>query len=232
VKTSNAGERFPGFERRVSVTPLPETFFTILLPQIDDLGELKITLYAFWALARQQTQHPYLTRSGMLADERLLESLGEGGADALDDALQRALQRGVLLQAVPEFANGADTLYFLNSARGRLAAAAVHDGTWQPAFEPQPFLPTSERLNIFVLYEQNIGPLTPIIAEHLKDAEDEYPPAWIEEAFGIAVNNNVRKWTYIEAILRDWQDRGKDGRENRQRTPKDERDYSQGWFDE
>ena len=59
-----------------------------------------------------------------------------------------------------------------------------------------------ERPNIFRLYEENIGPLTPLIAEMLRDAEKTYPADWIEEAFKIAVENNVRRWRYIEAILR------------------------------
>ena len=33
--------------------------------------------------------------------------------------------------------------------------------------------------NIFSLYEANIGIITPLIAEELKDAELQYPEAWI-----------------------------------------------------
>jgi len=231
----NQNNPFQGFERRSSVTPVPEKFFTQLLPQIDHLGELKVTLYAFWALAQQQIQYPYLCRRNMLADEILLQALvqsGEDGPAALDDALRRSVERGALLQASTDTQEGQEEYYFINSTRGQEAVSAIKNGTWQPEFEPQPMLPASERLNIFILYEQNIGPLTPMIAEQLKDAEEEYPAQWIEEAFKIAVANNVRKWSYIEAILKDWQDRGKNGREHHRRTQKTEQDYRKGWFDE
>jgi DnaD/phage-associated family protein len=66
-----------------------------------------------------------------------------------------------------------------------------------------------ERPNIFVLYEQNIGLLSPLIAEELKDASDHFPKEWIEDAFREAVDHNKRKWSYIRAILRRWETEGR-----------------------
>jgi DNA replication protein len=72
-----------------------------------------------------------------------------------------------------------------------------------------------EPANIFRLYEENIGPLTPMLAEALREAEREYPPAWLEDAIRIAVKNNKRNWNYIQAILRRWQREGRDERKDR-----------------
>ena len=66
-----------------------------------------------------------------------------------------------------------------------------------------------ERPNIFVLYEQNIGLLTPMIASQLEDAADHYPADWIEAAFNEAVQRNKRNWKYINAILRRWETEGR-----------------------
>jgi DnaD/phage-associated family protein len=66
-----------------------------------------------------------------------------------------------------------------------------------------------DRPNIFKLYEQNIGLLTPLVADHLRDAADLYPEEWIEAAFREAVQHNIRKWSYISAILRNWETEGK-----------------------
>src|SRR5205823_9996722 len=66
-----------------------------------------------------------------------------------------------------------------------------------------------ERPNIFVLYEQNIGLLSPLIADQLKDAADQYPPEWIEAAFRQAVQQNKRKCSYISAILTSWETEGR-----------------------
>ncbi len=58
MKTGSAFAGFP--EGRADPTPIPAGFFSELLPAIDDLGELRLTLYAFWALARKGTAVRYL----------------------------------------------------------------------------------------------------------------------------------------------------------------------------
>ena len=56
---------------------------------------------------------------------------------------------------------------------------------------------------IFALYEQTIGHLTPTIAQLLDEAMSEYSWTCISEhAFPEAARNNVRKWKYVEAILK------------------------------
>ncbi len=72
-----------------------------------------------------------------------------------------------------------------------------------------------ERPNIFALYEQNIGLLTPLLAEKLQDAEGRYPIEWIEAAFEEAVSNNKRSWRYIERILERWAVEGKNSGQDR-----------------
>jgi len=66
-----------------------------------------------------------------------------------------------------------------------------------------------QRPNIFTLYEQNIGPITPLIADELREAELEYPPAWIEDAMRQAVEYSKRNWRYVHGILRRWQAEGR-----------------------
>ena len=69
------------------------------------------------------------------------------------------------------------------------------------------------RPDIFKLYEQNIGLITPLISEQLKSAEAEFPSEWIADAIKIAVENNVRRWSYISRILVSWQERGRNGKD-------------------
>jgi DnaD/phage-associated family protein len=225
---------FSGFpEGRLELTAVPNLFFSELLPQIDHLGELKLTLYAFWALPKKPPERRYLTCEELQADERLLEALQEPNLtveESLQEALERAVARGTLLKVHLE-----DQLerayFFINSAKGRAAVEGVESGDWQPSGDPSaPITLAHERPNIYTLYEQNIGLLTPMIAERLREAEAEYPPAWVEDAIRIAVENNVRKWRYVEAILEDWKSRGRDEREDRGDTEKARRRYIQGKF--
>jgi DnaD/phage-associated family protein len=67
-----------------------------------------------------------------------------------------------------------------------------------------------------------------MIAERLREAEDDYPSQWIEDAIRIAVENNVRKWRYVEAILEDWRTKGRDEREDFRDTEKARRSYLEG----
>ena len=220
---------FAGFpEGPVRMTPLPAPFFSDLLPRIDHLGELKITLYAFWVFSRQESTFHYLTRSAMKKDADLLAALeggGKSGEQALDEALERAVRRGTLV-AVRDKDSG-EECFFLNSPHGRAAAAGLSRGEWKPAEIPQGEL-WVERPNLFALYEQNIGALTPMLAEILRDAEKEYPAGWIEEAIRLAVEHNARSWKYVAAILERWKKEGKGGR--KPPPEKDRKRYVEGEY--
>jgi DnaD/phage-associated family protein len=65
-----------------------------------------------------------------------------------------------------------------------------------------------EDVDIFSLYQNNIGMLTPMISEELKDAEATYSAEWIKEAIAESVKNNARSWKYASAILQRWSREG------------------------
>ncbi len=64
--------------------------------------------------------------------------------------------------------------------------------------------------NVSRLYEENIGQLTPMIADILTDIVDKYPAGWFYMALQEALVAGVRKLSYIEAILERWLVDGKD----------------------
>ena len=221
---------FSGFPSgKVHLTPIPATFFSELLPEIDHLGELKVVLYAIWKLDHLSGDFRYLRRGDFASDQRLMAGLGKNARQsglALDDALERAVMRGVFLTATVELAE-TEIYYFLNSPKGRAAVEAIRKGGWRPTGQVDaPIDLGQERPNVFALYEQNIGPLTPMMAEELRDAEAAYPAEWLEDAVRIAVENNKRSWRYIDAILRRWQEQGRD-EQNRRDTQEDRRRYAE-----
>jgi len=206
---------FPGFpDGHLRVTPVPDVFFSELLPAIDDLGELKLALHCIWRLQHARRDRRYLALSELRADGVLLSGLdpvGQRPQEALEAALERAVTRGVLLRLQdPE---GAEAWFFLNSQGGRQGFEQAQRGELRlegavPGREP---VLVAERPNIYKLYEQNIGLLQPLIADQLRDAEATYPPEWIEEAFTIAVERNKRAWAYVRSILERWAREGKSG---------------------
>jgi DnaD/phage-associated family protein len=189
-------------------TPVPDLFFAEVMPDVDHLGELKVTLHIFWLLARQKGERPYVAWDELSSDARLMAGLAVTGRppeEVLDDALERAVARGTLLRAFSPHREW----YFVNSDRGRKAVEEVLAGQWSPAPPGERVEVQVQRPNIYVLYEQNIGPLTPLLADELKEAEDSYPAAWIEDAFRESVELNKRSWRYIQRILERWATEGK-----------------------
>lgn len=205
---------FPGFpDGKLRTTLVPNLFFSDLLPNIDNIAELKVTLYAFWAMGQKDGQVRYLRLTDFLNDTEFVKGLGPTATlatEALMDGIERAVARGIFLHVNIESADGVMDLYFFNTEKGRAAFEGITKGEWRPnPDEDEPITLLVERPNIFILYEQNIGPLTPMVADELRDAEQSYPVRWIEEAIETAVANNVRKWRYIIAILERWRQEGK-----------------------
>ena len=120
---------FKGFaEGKLRLTPVPGPFFTELLPDIDHLGELKVTIYAFWRLDRKEGAFLYLRQTDFTEDDGFMQGLqadtGQAG-QALAEALHRCVQRGTLLEATVTLDEGQEFLYFLNSPQGRAALQAI-----------------------------------------------------------------------------------------------------------
>jgi DnaD/phage-associated family protein len=223
--------QFSGFpDGKQRLVPLPEAFFTQLLLQIASLAELKTALYAFWRLDQLEGAFRYLLLEDFLGDSRWLSSLGATPRQAevnLRLALDRLVGLGFFLQAEVSGEDGLQMLYFLNSSKGRAAVSAIAAGEWQPTGDARrPVDVRSDIPNIYRLYEDNIGAITPLIAEELREAEASYPAEWVQEAMRIAVENNVRNWRYVRAILERWKEKGRDERQNRRDTEKDRRRYA------
>lgn len=207
--------RFEGFPAGALATTIPNLFFTAVLPRISDPAELVVSLYFFFAHGRKKGQPRFLTYAELAADDILAAALDPLGEGAVRRGLDAAVERGTLLRVGvrADAASGgqAQELYLLNTTAGRREAAAIEAGEQDlgrllpPSTEPPEVKP-----NIFELYEQNIGPLTPMVAEYLKDAEEQYPADWFLPAFQLAVEHNKRSWSYIAAILRRWQAEGPD----------------------
>ena len=197
---------FSGFpDGRLSVTPLPDLFFSELLQQIDELNELKLTLHILWRLAHHKAPL-CVSRSELQGDPMLRRSLS---VQAVDDALRRAVRRRTLIEVRVQDASGeSEACYFANSSEGRRDAERVRRGQRPNSGQPAE-VASGPRPNIFVLYERHIGMLTQLIAEQLQDADQTYPSEWFPEAFEIAAQADKRSWRYVQAILQRWASEGK-----------------------
>ena len=205
---------FKGFTRgKTQSIVIPAQFFSELLPQIDDAAELKATLFCMYALQQKEGGYRYLRYDEFLADEDLMRGLGvlsesTDPAKTLDAALDKATKRGTLLMAAVTLDHRKLCYYVINSERGRAFVDQIEGGEWRPVSADEiEVLPA--RPNVYALYEENIGMLTPMIKDSIQDAEASYPAGWIEDAIRVAVERNVRHWRYISKVLEGWQQKGR-----------------------
>ncbi len=226
---------FPGFPAKQSFTPLPNLFFARLLPEIDNLAELKLIVHVFWRLYQKRGALKFVTRRELAADKPLMEGLAASGdgAEVLGHALAAAVERGVLLHLRVENGGREEDVYLVNTEANRAAVFRLQNGEMSLGALPelQPYV-KADRPNIFTLYEQNVGLLTPMIADELREAEQLYPASWIEDAFREAVSLNKRSWRYVSRILERWASEGKQdgesGRDSKKR--KDPGRYVKGKY--
>ena len=214
---------FSGFPRSVRCTPVPDPLLGSLLEQISDIAELKVALRGIWLLQQQRGSLPVVSVSKLLCDRVLIGGLKTPGDEpeaAVLRGFQAALDRGIFLGYQEESYRPEETFFLLNTEAGRRALARLTKAGAAPVSSSstgkQLPVPSPEvKPNIFARYEDNIGTISPMLAEELKEAETEYTWSWIDEAFKIAVTQNKRNWGYISAILRRWAAEGKDrGKEN------------------
>jgi len=208
-------KQFTGFPTKTQFTPLPNSFFSTLLPQIRDIAELKTTLYLLGMLYRKRGYPRFITYEELLTNTSLMRSLKEEGKspdETLRQTLEMATRRGTILHLALDRDGAAEDIYFLNTEHDRQVVTKIQNGEFSlPGLKTgtRPSILTEQQPDIFTIYEQNVGMLTPMIAEELIEAEKLYPIDWIKDAIKEAVSLNKRSWRYIARILERWSSEGK-----------------------
>ncbi|MDI3340209.1 MAG: DnaD domain protein [Sphaerobacter sp.] len=205
---------------REPAVPVPHRFFEDWLPAMRDIAEIKVMLTVYRLLASAAWRDGIVPEAALYADEGLLRGLHRTGAalpphDEIRRGIELAVARGALLRVrVVGDEDAAGEAWLLPATpENRVRLGRIEQGL-------APVPPTlgggapvarieRERPTIFRLYEQNVGLLTPIIADQLIEALELYPEAWIEEAIRQAVSYNRRQWRYIQRILERWATEGR-----------------------
>ena len=211
---SQPGTAFTGFPAGGRATTIPSVFFSQVLPYIEDEAELRVTLYVFYALGRRKGYPRFVTANELRAESPLVATLGEGedAIERLEAGLALAVERATLLSLdIDHEGRRPERMYLLTTPSGRRAVEQIKDGRIElgRVLPPVQEAPVMERANVYQLYEENIGPLSPVIAQELHEAEELYPREWIEEALNEAALQNKRSWRYAAAILQRWATEGR-----------------------
>ena len=209
-------KNFSGFPDNCEVTPIPNLLFTKIMPEIREIAELKVALYIFCLISRQREYPRFIKFSDLLTDNILMDSIDPdktGSRDGmLKNALNLAVQHGIFLQFNIDIENKNELAYSLNTEAEKQAINSITKGETtlsDQIIQRQKGQGVLLLSDIFSVYERNIGMITPMIADELREAEKTYPLAWIEDAFKEAVLLNKRNWKYIARILERWAIEGK-----------------------
>jgi len=225
---------FEGFPAgRLRTFALPETFISDVLPLIDEVTVLQVVLTVFRDIQRRDVSQRWITEAMLLASPDLARVIEATVPwlpvhETIVSALNRAVELHVLLSVTirhRRFTGGTMRVILVNTQMGRETGVRFEAGDWQLEDDGTLVLKPESAPNTFRLYEQYIGPLTPMIADALKDAEREYPAGWTSDAIRIAVEANGRSWRFIQAVLERWKREGKrDGKTIEAAEQPDERD--------
>ncbi|MFZ3151723.1 MAG: DnaD domain protein [Anaerolineaceae bacterium] len=202
-----------GFSRDLNLNLKLPGDFLLRISREPVESDLILVLLSFFHLLSSQ-EKPVQVMQEFTLKEASLDPLFQGNSERLQAALDQALESGLLLRYTDARQSG----YLLpGTPEGQALFNALASG--EAAMESlllAELVPLQVRPNIYKLYEANIGPLTPMIAEMLREDETTYPVEWIEDAIGEAVQHNARNWKYVRAILKAWKEKG--------RGTKDEKD--------
>jgi len=191
---------------------IPATLLSRLVRDVWSPLEVKLVL-AVAALGglRQPVQEEAILLDPELAAGIRADGSARGGIERVLETIELATARGVLLRLVDD-----EDDYWLmlgvdanrRKIRAGLTVASDTEARWRGTLRV-------ERPSIFTLYEQNVGLVTPIIADRIVEAIERYPEAWVEDAIEEAVAYNRRNWRYIQRILENWASEGRTDEANR-----------------
>ena len=225
-------DKFEGYPRNAGAIPVPVLFFESVLPFIRDINELKLILFIFKLIKYKRGYLRFVTIKELVQNKTITSGIKPSGEEdvpaVIKKAINLAVEHGSLVNAKILVNGEKEDIYIINQEADRIALDNILTGkTSMPDFdivsEESHDLP--EVNNIYKLYEQNIGVITPLIAEELKKAEELYSLEWIQEAFSEAIKQNIRNWKYISRILERWTEEGKtDGKTGRYSKKAKDRD--------
>ncbi|HSW57264.1 MAG TPA: DnaD domain protein [Dehalococcoidales bacterium] len=203
--------KFKGFPSRMNFTPIPNLVFSNLAGEIADIAELKVLLHVFEALYPKKGSVRYISAVELSAHPSVRKDLNNISAELLGKYLDDLVNKNILLKMDVTGENNSFQIYFINNAENQAICERIKKSEINiEGIRPENLAPAAAAAeDIFTLFEENIGMITPLIAEELKEATKHYPEGWIKEAFKEAVSQNKRNWKYISRILERWATEGK-----------------------
>ncbi|MBC8453233.1 MAG: DnaD domain protein [Chloroflexi bacterium] len=225
-----------GFPRGVQFTPVPNPLLASLLEEIDSLNELKVALRAVHGLHRQRKTPATIGFDELFSDRTVAAMLNASGDQLeglVEAAIESAVERGIFLIVESE-TGGRQICLNTEPVRRALVRQGIElaDRKSKPAETWADTETARPKQDAVTFYEQNIAPVTPLVAENIHAALEEHPEDEVLLAIQKAAEANARSWNYIAAILRRWATEGRPEELDDGRDGTTERDLQEDRSDE
>ena len=204
------------FKTGQKMIPVPAQLFTEILPRLHNESQLRATLYTWYAIASRGSGQRYAYLSQLLTDPVLLSWFTHlGGKNGILHGLDLSCREGIFLQLqideddkilAPNDESGAR---LISNLKADMKSELVAHRNQSRGSNPRTDYEKAAVSTVIEKYENEIGILTPVIADMIAIAEQAYPTTWILEALDIAAQSNARSWKYVTAILARWKNEGK-----------------------
>ncbi len=203
-------------------TNIPNNLIEYIIEYIHESKKIKHVLRLLYLISCQPESTPWITHEDLRAEFMESRPLSNqlGGSTLLS-----LIKKQFLSSHVIDIANTPTRIYALNlkstseilSKYQKLSLSdedyfierltdiddSIHPGNREVLKKlHREIMKESPVTNVFALYEKMIGPLSPMIADKLKEASTIYSHRWITDAFNESVRNNKKNWNYISAILK------------------------------
>ncbi len=204
--------------------PIPSSFFERHLPRIRDMVALRVLLTIYRCVDDVEPDAPFVSEDVIYTDRTLLDGIRlVASSRELEGDIRHGIEILIAHDAIVRICveEGQEESFWLmpkEPENQRNLNAFVRGERVFPYRRLDSAVTARvvvERPNVFRLYEQNIGVLTPLIADQLIEAIELYPNDWIDEAINEAVSLNRRNWRYIQRILQRWATEGRGDETNR-----------------
>ena len=190
-----------GFPAGVAFTPVPSPLLGELLERLDNVDELRIVLRAIWLLSKKPASARFATTEELCGDSTVAVMLGAYGdelAVKVAKGLDAATGKGIFLRIEGE----GGSAFALNTEpmrrqrdQGNLRPAAHRS---EPVAAPK-FDVGSDA--VAAAYEENIGIITPVVGEKLRDLLNNYEEKEVLGAIAAAALKGARSMRFIEVVL-------------------------------
>ena len=213
--------KFEGFPDQSGFVSIPNILFSSILESLDNIATLKLAFRLTFLIQRESGKIRFITTNSLLTDPSLVLAIASPDINTFEkvvrSSIHTCIELGIFLKTSVETDGRIEELIFLNSNHNKEIIRKINDGEIQMPKLPEasPVPEFSPRPNIFKIYEESIGILTPIIAERLKELEEEVPDTWLYDAIKEASMQNHMRLSYVEGILRRWRQDGRGYRTSR-----------------